>query len=140
MDESRKYVRAFRVAAVLTLVVLVVYTALFVAFPDSLVNGNAWEWAMQRPVIVAHMLVGTLLVVSALVALGFGIAMKSKAAVGAAVVGLLSMVIAYMYGAMFLTNVQANGYSFNMSLAFIATLLAYGYAVYAIRQLPQKIA
>ena len=140
MDQSHKYQRAFHLDVLLTLLVLVLeyilgmYTALFVQFPDSLVNGNAWSWSMsQSPVIMAHVFLGTLLVVGSLLALGFSIASKSKIAIRASVVGLVAILIAYLSGSTFLANVQSDGYSFSMSLGFLGALFSYGAAYYLTR-------
>ena len=140
MNQSHKYQRAFHLVALLTLVVLVLeyilgmYTALFVQFPDSLANGNAWSWSMsQSPVIMAHVFLGTLLVVGSLLALGLSIAMKNKVATSASVAGLLAILIAYLSGSAFLANIQSGGYSFLMSLGFLGAVLAYGAAYYLTR-------
>ena len=88
--------KVFRWAVVLTLLALLaefvlgMYTALFVEFPDSLVNGNAWGWTMSSsPVITAHVYVGTLLVLLGLVALGAGIASKRSNAIVTGALGLI---------------------------------------------------
>ena len=137
MNQSQKYQRPFHLVALLTLVVLVLeyilgmYTALFVEFPDSLVDGNAWTWSMsQSPIIMAHVLLGTLLVIGSLLGLGLGIAAKSKVAISASVVGLVTIMVAYLSGSVFLSNVQSDAYSFSMSLGFLGALLAYGAAYY----------
>jgi len=140
MDQSLKFNRVFRLSVLVTLAALVLeyilgmYTALFVAFPDSLTNGNAWTWSMaQSPVIMAHVLLGTLLVVGSLLALGLSISLKSKTAISASMLGLVAVVVAYGSGSGFLANIDADGYSFAMSLGFIGALLAYGFAYFTNR-------
>jgi hypothetical protein len=144
MNPSSKLFRAFRITVLITLIALVLefilgmYTALFVQFPDSLVNGNGWEWSMaQSPVIISHVLLGTLLVLASLLALGFGIALKSKPAVFSSAAGVVMMLLAYLSGSTFLANIQVDGYSFSMALGFIGTLAAFGAAYYLTRPASQ---
>ena len=146
MNQPNKYYRAFRLDVHLTLVVLILeyilgmYTALFVEFPDSLVDGNAWIWSMsQSAIIMAHILLGTLLLVGSILALGLGIASKGKAAIYTSIAGLAAVVIAYLGGSVFLANIQAGSYSFVMSLGFLAALLAYGVAYFSARQAAQAV-
>jgi hypothetical protein len=141
MNLSSKVFRGFRITILLTLLALVLefilgmYTSLFVEFPDSLSNGDAWGWSMaQSPVITAHVVLGSLLVVASLAALGFGIALKNRSAIASTAVGLLLMLIAYLSGGVFLSNVQMDAYSFLMALAFMGTMLAYGTGFYLTRQ------
>lgn len=140
MKPSSKLFRAFRLTVLLTLIALAlefilgIYTNLFVEFPDSIVNGNAWAWSMsQSPVIIAHVLLGTLLLAASLLALGLGVALKSKTAIVSSTAGLVMMGLAYLSGSAFLANVQVDGYSFWMALGFIGTLAAYGSAYYLTR-------
>jgi hypothetical protein len=140
MNPSSKLFRAFRITVLLTLIALVlefilgIYTNLFVEFPDSLVNGNGWAWSMsQSPILVAHVLLGTLLLAASLLALGLGISLKSKTAIGSSAAGLVMMGLAYLSGSAFLTNIQVDGYSFSMALGFMGSLAAYGAAYYLTR-------
>jgi hypothetical protein len=140
MNPSLKLIRAFRITVLFTLIALVlefilgIYTNLFVEFPDSLVNGNAWQWSMaQSPIIGAHVLIGSLLLAASLLSLGLGLALKSKAAIGSSLAGLAMMGLAYFSGSAFLANIQVDGYSFAMALGFMGTLVAYGAAYYLTR-------
>jgi hypothetical protein len=108
--------------------------ALFVQFPDSLVNGNAWAWAMKEsPMISVHVALGSLLVLLMVAAVIFGIAARSKPAILWSVVGLALTLVAYMGGSIFLANVADGTYSFLMALGFMGSLLAYGVAFYQTR-------
>jgi ABC-type sugar transport system permease subunit len=140
MNPTSKLFQAFRFTALLTLIALLLefilgmYTNLFVEFPDSIVNGNAWVWSMsQSPIIIAHVLLGSLLLAASLLALGLGIALKSKTAIGSSAAGLVMMGLAYLSGGAFLTNIQVDGYSFSMALGFMGTLAAYSAAYYLTR-------
>ena len=130
----------FRWAVALTIVGLVaefvlgMYTALFVEFPDSLVAGNAWGWTMtSSPVIQVHIYVGTFLVLAGLIALGLGIATRRVSAITTSALGLILILVAWLSGGAFLSNVAQDNLSFSMALAFLGSLLAYGAALYYTR-------
>jgi hypothetical protein len=144
MNPSSKFFRAFRMTVLLTLIALVLefifgmYTNLFVQFPDSIVNGNGWQWSMaQSPIIIAHVLLGTLLLAASLLALGLGAALKSKTAIASSAAGLVMIGLAYLSGSVFLANIQVGGYSFSMALGFMGALAAYGAAYYLSRPASQ---
>jgi ABC-type sugar transport system permease subunit len=144
MNPPSKLYKAFRFTILLTLIALVLefilgtYTNLFVEFPDSIVDGNGWAWSMsQSPIIIAHVLLGSLLLAAALLALGLGIALKSKTAIGSSAAGLVMMGLAYLSGGAFLTNIQMDGYSFLMALGFMGSLAAYCAAYYLTRPASQ---
>jgi hypothetical protein len=140
MDQSFKRFRAFRLDVLLILITLVLefilgmYTALYVTFPDSLVNGDAWQWSIAHsPILMAHVLLGVLMMVLSILALGFSIATKSSAAISTSAVGLILMGIAFFSGAVFLSNIQQASYSFSMSLGFIGATIVYVAAYYLTR-------
>ena len=140
MKSSAKLMRAFRGHMLAILVMLVVefvlgmYTALFVAFPDSLVNGNAWAWSMsQSPVVLLHIIVGTLLALAAMVVLVLGFLLRSRAALLTGVLGFVAMAAAYLSGATFLSDVNQDLYSFSMAMGFIAAAVVYGVGYYSMR-------
>jgi len=140
MKDTSKFLRIFRLHTLITLVTLVfefilgMYTALFVEFPDTLVDGNGWGWAMKTsPIIIAHVILGSLLVLLTLSTLGFGFASRSKNAIIASAIGLLMTGVAYLSGGAFLANVTADNYSFAMALGFLGCMLAYGAAFYFTR-------
>jgi heme A synthase len=140
MIKSSKYNRAFRLHALLALIALVLefilgmYTAFFVKFPDTLTDGNAWAWSMSHSaIIMAHILLGTLMVLIALSAVGFAVAAKSKSAIITAVVGVVMILVAYLSGSIFLGNIEVDGYSFSMSLGFLGAMVAYGLGYYLTR-------
>ena len=140
-----KATKFFRWAVMLTLLALVaefvlgMYTALFVEFPDSLVQGNAWAFAFTgSPVIAAHIYLGTFLILMGLISLALGIATSRWSANITSILGLLLMFAAYWSGSLFLTNVQENMPSFLMALSFMGSLLAYCAGLYYTRA-PQKI-
>ena len=140
MDRSMKLFKAFKGHLLAILVLLVVefvlgmYTALFVEFPDSLANGNAWAWSMsQSPVVLLHIIVGTLLFLAALVVLVLSFLLRSKAANVTGILGFVTIVVAYLSGSTFLSDISQNIYSFTMSLGFIAAAVVYGVGYYLLR-------
>jgi len=140
MKSSVKLLRAFRGHMLAILVLLVIefvlgmYTALFVAFPDSLVNGNAWAWSMsQSPVVLLHVILGTLLALAAVVVLVLSFLLRSRAALLTGVLGFAAMAVAYLSGATFLSDVNQDLYSFTMALGFIAAAVVYGVGYYGMR-------
>ena len=91
----------------------------------------------QSPIIMIHVLLGTLLVAVSLLALGMAIAIKSKTAISTSLVGLVMVGIAYLSGSIFLSNTQLDGYSFAISLGFVGALVGYGVAYYLTRPIGQ---
>lgn len=132
-----KWFRTMTLATLGSLViefVLGIYTALFVEFPDTLVNGNAWVWSMKdSPIILTHIMVGTLLLVLSLLAVIFAFITRKTPAVVWSVMGLLLTVVAYLAGSIFLGNVEQDAYSFLMAIGFIGSMLSYGVAYYLTR-------
>jgi hypothetical protein len=140
MNTSHRVDAAFRISTHIMFVLLVLefilgmYTALFVKFPETLVDGNAWEWSMaQSPIVVAHVTLGTLMAILSIFICIFGVAMKNKVAIIISLVGLVTVWFAYLSGSVFLSNIEADSYSFTMSLGFIAALVAYAMAPSLVR-------
>jgi len=132
--------KLYRWAVVLTLLALVaefvlgMYTALFVEFPSTLEQGNAWMFAFTNsPVIAAHIYLGTFLILAGLITFALGIAEKRRSAVITSGLGLLLMFAAWWSGGLFLGNVEVNTYSFSMALTFLGSLLSCCAALYYAR-------
>ena len=137
MKNASKNINLFRSLTLATLCslllefILGMYTALFVEFPDILVNGNGWAWSMKAsPVIMAHVMLGSLLVLLTLATVIFGFVSRSKPAAVWSVTGFLMTMVAYASGSIFLSNVAEDNYSFLMALGFMGALAAYGAAFY----------
>jgi hypothetical protein len=141
MNNISKKLKIFRFLVLTTLINLVIefvlgiYTALFVQFPDTLVNGNGWGWSMSgSPVIIVHVITGGLLFLSAIPAVIFGFTSHVKAATIWSVIGLVMIGLAYFSGSVFLSNVADNNSSFLMALGFMGAVLAYAAAFYSSKQ------
>jgi hypothetical protein len=144
MKNNSKNLKVFRSLTLATLCSLVLeyilgmYNALFVQFPDTLVDGNGWPWAMKEsPVIAAHVILGSLLVLLTISTVIYGFTSHSKSAIVWSVTGLVLTLLAYMSGSAFLANVAEDNYSFLMSLGFMGALAAYGAAFYLTRPMGQ---
>jgi hypothetical protein len=141
MRNTSKNLKVFRSLTLATLCSLVLefvlgmYNALYIQFPDTLVNGNGWAWSMKEsPIIIAHVFLGTLLVLLTISTVIFGFASRSKPAVIWSVTGLVLTLAAYMSGSIFLANVAEDNYSFLMALGFMGSMLSYGAAFYLTQQ------
>jgi hypothetical protein len=140
MEKTEKRIRVFRLHALVSIFALMaefiigMYAALFVEFPESLVDGNAWAWSMSKSfVVVAHALLGTLLAAVSIATLAQGIALKTPRAWLPSVAGLLMVGLSWLSGAAFLSNVASDGFSFLMAIGFIGALFSYGLAFYFAR-------
>lgn len=135
MERNARNLRAFRLHSLIAIFSLVLefvlgmYTALFVRFPESLEGGNAWSWSMSSSyVTMAHIILGTLLILISLSTAGYAIKIKNPKAILASVAGLAMIGLAYASGSIFLSNIERDAYSFVMALGFIGAMLAYGIA------------
>lgn len=140
IGNREKLLGAFRLHSLVAIVALTLefllgmYTALFVAFPDSLAGGNAWGWSMSNSAAtMAHVILATALVIVSLSALGFGIAARNRTAVATSSLGLVMVGLAYVSGAVFLSDTGKDAYSFAMAFGFIGALIAYGLAFHLAR-------
>jgi len=140
MDRSMKLFKAFRGHVLAILVLLVIefvlgmVTAVFVQFPDSLTNGNAWAWSMsQSPAVLVHVIVGTLLFLAALVVLVLGFLLHSRTTVLTGVLGFAAILVAYLSGSTFLADISQDVYSFTMALGFIGAAVVYGVGYHLLR-------
>lgn len=104
---------------------------LFIQFPSALPGGNAWPWAMSKTTLIPlHVYLGILLVVLALVALGFAIASRRLVALAGSSIGLALIVLAWISGEAFLADGQQNALSFSMALGFLGALITYALTYY----------
>jgi hypothetical protein len=109
--------------------ILGMITNLFVQFPDTTVEGQLWGFAWTQVSEAAHIILGLLLFVGGLVLLIRSISSKNRTWTVAASTGLAGILVAIYGGVMFIPT-QNDPYSLVMSIAFIVSLLAYGWGVY----------
>ena len=137
MNTLSKPFKAFRSTAkasihtLLAVFVFGIIVNLFVELPTNLPGGNAWMWSFTNsPLIVIHVILGTLLTVLSLVTVIFSMLAHTKQGIIASVFGLLFTMLAYATGAQFLSAAQTNVSSLLMALGFLGALISYGLGVY----------
>lgn len=140
MNQTKTRFNVLHSTFLVTLILLVIqyvfgmFSNLFIQFPNSLPEGNAWGWSFTHTfAIPAHFVIGTLLIVVALVALVMSIRTRHVPEILAAVFGLAMIVYAWLSGASFLSNGQQNTASLQMALGFIGAVIAYGVGLYIAR-------
>ena len=107
-------------------------TNMFVQFPDTSDVGQLWEFTRSQLPSGAHMWVGVLLVLSAIIFVIQSAIKKNRNWIVSSVVGLVAIMTAFYGGVMFVSS-QVDAYSMVMALAFIVAFLAYGWGLYADR-------
>lgn len=105
-------------------------TNLFLQFPETNQADQLWAFARSRAPLAAHIVIGMLLLASAILFLIRAARSNDGRWIGSSVVGLIAVVIAF-YGGVAFTSTQADSYSLVMALAFIVALLAYGWGLLA---------
>jgi hypothetical protein len=145
MSQTFARLRAFRIAFLITLVLLVIQyvlgmiSDLEVQFPGNLPGGNAWGWVWSHSLIIQlHISIGTLLLVVALVALILSIVARNRVGIIAAAAGLAMIIFAWLSGAEFLAS-QQNDLSLWMALGFMGAFVAYLLGYYLSRSLYRKL-
>jgi len=140
MDKTNTRIKVLRGTFLVTLTLLVLQYVfgmlvnLYVQFPGSLPNGNAWGWSFTHTLVVPiHVYLGTALLAVALVALVLSSLERRMAVILAALVGLAMIVYAWLSGATFLSRGQQNAVSLQMAIGFIGALVAYGVGYYVAR-------
>lgn len=104
-------------------------TNLFVQFPQDKRDGQLWEFAWRQLPLAAHIILGILLLLGALVLVIKAIRQKNKPWIILSSFGALSILIAGMSGAIFIPTQMAI-YSFVMAFTFIVALISYGWGLY----------
>lgn len=110
--------------------VLGIATNLFVMFPQKKDAGQLWEFAWKQPPLAIHIILGIILIVVAIVILTQSIGQKNKLWITISAIGVLTILIAGISGAIFVQT-QTAAYSFIMSISFSVAVIVYGWGVYA---------
>lgn len=103
--------------------------SLFVEFPQTHNATMLWQFAKGQFSITAHIVIGLLMVIGAIVLLVRAIIRKDKKWIIAASVGLFGILVAAFAGERFVSTQQAI-YSYSMAVAFIIAFVAYGWGIY----------
>lgn len=104
-------------------------TNLFVQFPQDKHGGQLWVFAWKQIPLAAHIILGILLIIGSIVLVIRAMRQKNKSWIIASIIGVLSILVAGVSGAIFIPS-QAAIYSFIMSISFIAAFISYGWGIY----------
>ncbi len=141
MNQTKKRLNVLRGTFLVTLILLVIQyifgmiVNLYVQFPSTLIGGKAvWGWAMSSTLVVPiHALLGTVLLIAAIVALVLSIRIRRVPELLTSVLGFVMIVFAWLSGILFLSFGQQNGVSLQMAIGFIGAVIAYGVGCYTAR-------
>jgi hypothetical protein len=106
-----------------------VFILVYTAFPESGGARVMWEYAKTQPLVLTHIILGTLLFLGAV---SFAVrAYKAKGAVWirSTLVGLIAIFGAWISGEEFVSS-QQDVYSVSMSVSFILAMLSYVWGIY----------
>ncbi len=136
VSENPRVQRGLRMQATFLIIFLVIQyilgmvTNLFVHFPDTTVMDQLWAFARTQGLIVAHIIVGTGLLIGSVAFVVRSVRSRSRRWITSAVIGLIAILAAFIGGVTF-TSTQADGYSLLMALSAIAAFLSYGWGLVA---------
>ena len=105
---------------------------LFVAFPTGKNPHEAWGFVLHNPLVLLHLLLGTLIVAGAIALLVRVIKAHNATWLRAAISGLLWVLVAWAAGDTFVTS-QLGVLSYAMALGFLLAILSYGFGLYQSR-------
>jgi hypothetical protein len=109
------------------------FVNLFVQFPNTTNEKILWEFARGQTSLVIHMIIALLLVIGGIVFLIRTVIRKDRKLIIAAVIGLLTILISTYTGVEFVSS-QQDGYSFTMAVAFIFSLISYGWVILHVKK------
>jgi len=138
-SEITKAQNGLRVNAIFMIVVLVIQYVLgmvanlFVKFPDTNKPDQLWASARFQFPTMAHIVVGTLLLVGAVVFVIRATRNHHRGWIASSVAGLIA-ILAALFGGVTFTTTQVDGYSLLMAIAAIAAFVAYGWGLVANRR------
>jgi len=110
--------------------VLGMVTNLWVEFPQTDQVNQLWDAARSQLPSAAHIVLGVLLLVGAIIFVIRAAAKHQRDWVVSSAVGLVGILVAAVGGATYVSS-QSDTWSMVMALGFIASLVAYGWGVYA---------
>jgi hypothetical protein len=105
------------------------YVNMYVSFPESGSESQMWEFAKTQPVLMAHILVGALLLLNSLWLLFRAFKAKDLVWKKAAGFGALGILIASFGGESFIGS-QNDLFSYLMASGFILALVSYFWGLY----------
>lgn len=129
-----KAIKGFRTHSIVMLVLLLIQyvlgmiTNLYVQFPENSQPEQLWAAAQSQFASMAHIILGMLLLVVAILIIVRAVMSKNRTLVWISVAGLVSILVAIISGSMFI-NAQSDVYSLVMAIAFIVSLVVYGWGM-----------
>ena len=135
-SETTKAPNGLRVNAIFMIAALVIqYTLgmisnMFVQFPDTSRPDLLWAAARSQFPTLAHIIVGSLLLVGAIVFVVRAAINHQRGWIASSVVGLIAILAAIFGGTQFVTT-QIDAYSLVMALATILAFIDYGWGLVA---------
>lgn len=108
---------------------------LFVSFPDTTNEEQLWNFAGSQALIVTHIVVGTLLVLGALMLVVSAWRAKQLVWKVGSGIGFGAMLLAWVSGREFVAS-QSDGASFAMAIFFLIAALAYVATLYSTMSKP----
>ncbi len=137
--ETQKSQRALRAHGILMIVLLAVQYILgminnfFVQFPQSNQPEVMWRYAASQASEIGHIFLGLALFVSAVIFVIRAGRAKNRTWIIASIIALAGIMSA-IYGGVTFVPSQNDLLSFVMAVAFLVSLLAYGWGIYASRK------
>ncbi len=113
--------------------VLGMYVNLFVQFPEGANAGQLWEFSWRQFALASHIVLGLLLFIGAIAFLVRAIRFHSAAWKVPSILGFLGIFFGMLGGVLFIPT-QTDSYSYLMSLAFLLSLVSYGWGIFAARE------
>jgi heme A synthase len=136
--KNSKALKGFRTHSIVMIGLLVVQyilgmiTNLFVKLPEDGQPAQVWAAANSQFPSAAHIILGMLLLIVAIVIIVRAVMSKNRTLVWISVAGLAAIAVA-TYGGIVFTTGQSDTYSLVMALGFIASLVVYVWGLIAAR-------
>ena len=105
------------------------YVNFYVTFPDGIQGGDAWRFAWTQFALAAHIVIGILLLLGAIVFLVRVLRYGSKKWKAPAIWGLVAIALAGTAGSLFLPS-QTDFYSYIMALMFLLAFFSYAWGYF----------
>jgi heme A synthase len=137
-SENLKAKKGFRTHAIVMLGLLVIQyilgmiTNLFVKLPEDGQPEQVWAAANSQFPSAAHIILGMLLLVVAIVIIVRAVMSKNRTLIWISIAGLAAIAVA-TYGGVVFTTGQSDTYSLVMALGFIVSVVVYGWGLIAAR-------
>ena len=103
---------------------------LYVTFPKSNDVRSLWEYARAQPLVMAHIIFGTLLLIGSIAITVRAFKSENHTWKTCTVLGLVAILTAWVSGERFIST-QNDAYSLSMAIGFILGILAYAWGIFS---------